>query len=52
MLRHMVLALSSVVAFSAPLPAVTPNQQAAAHVFLVKMGKGDFSGLDRMYAPG
>ncbi|MCL6699784.1 ester cyclase [Sphingomonas sp. NSE70-1] len=52
MLRHMVLALSSLVAFSAPLSAVTTNQQVAAHVFLVKMGKGDFSGLDRIYAPG
>lgn len=52
MLRHIVFALLPVAAFSTSLSAVTPNQQAAAHVFLVKMGKGDFSGLDRIYAPG
>jgi steroid delta-isomerase-like uncharacterized protein len=52
MLLHIVLALSSVVAFSTPAMAETANQQAAAHVFLVKMGKGDFSDLDRIYAPG
>ena len=52
MLRHIVFALLSVAAFSTPLSAVTPNQQVAAHVFQVKMGKGDFSGLDRIYAPG
>lgn len=35
-----------------PASAETPNQRTAAHVFLVKMGKGDFSGLDKIYAPG
>lgn len=52
MLRHMVLAVSSILSFSAPASAETANQQTASHVFLVKMGKGDFSGLDRIYAPG
>lgn len=40
------------VSFFAPAAAETANQRTAAHVFLVKMGKGDFSGLERVYAPG
>ena len=39
-------------ASAAPTLSETANQRVAAHVFLVKMGKGDFSGLDRIYAPG
>lgn len=38
-------------AMAAPVSAETANQQTAAHVFLVKMGKGDFSNLDRIYGP-
>lgn len=52
MLRHMMLALSLLTASAAPASAETANQRTAAHVFLVKMGKGDFSGLDRIYGPG
>lgn len=51
MLRKFILFSIIVMAGAAPLAAKT-NQQTAAHVFLVKMGKGDFSGLDRIYAPG
>jgi len=53
MLRGIIL--FAIIAFAgAPAPAAsrTSNQQIAAHVFLVKMGKGDFSGLERIYAPG
>ena len=35
-----------------PAAAETANQKTAAHVFLEKMGKGNFSGLDRVYGPG
>lgn len=52
MIRHMVLALCLSTAVAAPAFAETANQKTAAHVFLVKMGKGDFSGLDRIYGPG
>src|SRR5678816_2649691 len=41
--------LLSAGAGAAPQPA---NERTAAHVFLVKMGKGDFTGLGRIYAPG
>ena len=51
MLRKFILFAIIAMAGAAPLAAKT-NQQTAAHVFLVKMGKGDFSGLDRIYAPG
>jgi steroid delta-isomerase-like uncharacterized protein len=47
----MVLGLSLLVV-SAAQASETANQQTASHVFLVKMGKGDFGGLDRIYAPG
>lgn len=52
MLRHVALFASLILSSSVPALAETANQQTAAHVFLVKMGKGDFSGLDRIYAPG
>lgn len=39
-------------ACATPAATETANQRTAAHVFLVKMGKGDFSGLERVYAPG
>ena len=51
MLPKFILFAIIVMVGAAPLTAKT-NQQTAAHVFLVKMGKGDFSGLDRIYAPG
>jgi steroid delta-isomerase-like uncharacterized protein len=51
MIRHLVVALSLLAATAAPALAETANQRTAAHVFLAKMGKGDFSGLDRIYAP-
>jgi steroid delta-isomerase-like uncharacterized protein len=38
-------------ACATPASAETVNHRTAAHVFLVKMGKGDFSGLDRIYGP-
>ena len=52
MLRHMVFALVLTAAVSTPVSAETANQKAASHVFLEKMGKGNFSGLDRIYGPG
>ena len=52
MLRHMVLAMCMMTIGALPAAAETANQRTAAHVFLVKMGQGDFSGLDRIYAPG
>jgi steroid delta-isomerase-like uncharacterized protein len=52
MIKHMVVALFLLAASAAPALAETANQRTASHVFLVKMGKGDFSGLDRIYAPG
>lgn len=52
MLRSLVLALSLAIACPTSAAAETANQRTAAHVFLVKMGKGDFSGLERIYAPG
>ena len=51
MLRKIIPFAIMATAGAAPLAAKT-HQQTAAHVFLVKMGKGDFSGLDRIYAPG
>lgn len=50
--RGLILAVSLALAWTAPLAAETANQRTATHVFLVKMGKGDFSGLERVYAPG
>ncbi len=53
MLKHLVLALCLGAAFvPASAHAQSANQRTAAHVFLVKMGQGDFTGLDRIYAPG
>ena len=52
MLRKFIVVASILVAQSAPLAGKVSNQETAAHVFLVKMGKGDFTGLDRIYAPG
>lgn len=46
------LGMCATLAWSSPAGAETVNRQAAAHVFLEKMGKGDFSNLDRIYAPG
>ena len=51
MLKPMLLGLWLAAAWVAPASAETANQRTAAHVFLVKMGKGDFSGLDRVYGP-
>jgi steroid delta-isomerase-like uncharacterized protein len=52
MLQKLMVAASLAMACVAPAAAETANQQKAAHVFLEKMGKGNFSGLDRIYGPG
>ena len=52
MLMKYVIAGVAIACVAAPAAAQTANQKTAAHVFLVKMGKGDFSGLDRVYGPG
>lgn len=52
MLKKLMLMVGLAMACAAPAAAETANQRTAAHVFLVKMGKGDFSGLERIYAPG
>lgn len=52
MLMKYVIAGLVMACAAAPGVAETANQKTAAHVFLVKMGKGDFSGLDRVYGPG
>lgn len=46
------LGMCAMIAWSVPAGAETANHRAAAHVFLEKMGKGNFSNLDRIYAPG
>lgn len=48
------LTLLAPLALASSTPDVYPsaNHRAAAHVFIVKMGQGDFTGLDRIYAPG
>jgi steroid delta-isomerase-like uncharacterized protein len=50
-MRHFLTAVALTMVCVAPAVAETANQRTAVHVFLVKMGKGDFTGLDRIYAP-
>ena len=52
MIKPFIMCAGLALAFAGPAAADTPNQRTAAHVFLVKMGEGDFSGLERIYAPG
>ena len=52
MIKHLLLGALVATIGALPASAETANQRTAAHVFLVKMGKGDFTGLDRIYAPG
>ena len=53
MLNRFMLGLSLLALANASAGAAeSANQRTAAHVFLVKMGQGDFGGLDRIYAPG
>ena len=51
-MKALLLGICAIVAWSSPANAESANRRAAAHVFLEKMGKGDFGGLDRIYAPG
>lgn len=50
-MRLMLALIAAISIMAVPAAAETANQRTAAHVFLVKMGKGDFSGLERVYAP-
>ena len=52
MTKAILLGMCAMVAFASPAHGESANHRVAAHVFLEKMGKGNFSELDRIYAPG